>query len=154
MLPDGAYWPKLCQAIGLQDLIDDERFVDSKARYKNMAELIDIFDQTLAAKSRDEWGKIFDEANLIWGPVMGLHEVPQDAHAQELGMFPTIEHPSLGSYNTVNIPMRFATADVKPRGPAPLLGENSEQVLRDFGMDDAAIADLKVAGTIAQREQG
>ena len=38
MLPDGAYWPKLCQAIGLQDPIDDERFVDSKARYKNMAE--------------------------------------------------------------------------------------------------------------------
>jgi crotonobetainyl-CoA:carnitine CoA-transferase CaiB-like acyl-CoA transferase len=153
MLPDAAYWSRLCKAIGLEDLIEDERFVDSKARYKNMAELIDIFDNTLAAKSRDEWGKIFDDANLIWGPVMGLHEVPQDPHAQELGMFPTIEHPELGSYNTVNIPMRFATADVKPRGPAPLLGDNSEQVLRDFGMDNEAIAVLKAAGTIAQREQ-
>jgi crotonobetainyl-CoA:carnitine CoA-transferase CaiB-like acyl-CoA transferase len=49
--------------------------------------------------------------------------------------------------------MRFATADVKPRGPAPLLGDNSEQVLRDFGMDNEAIAVLKAAGTIAQREQ-
>jgi crotonobetainyl-CoA:carnitine CoA-transferase CaiB-like acyl-CoA transferase len=49
--------------------------------------------------------------------------------------------------------MRFATADVKPRGPAPLLGDNSEQVLRDFGMDNEAIAALKAAGTIAQREQ-
>jgi crotonobetainyl-CoA:carnitine CoA-transferase CaiB-like acyl-CoA transferase len=50
MLPDAAYWSRLCKAIGLEDLIEDERFVDSKARYKNMAELIDIFDNTLAAK--------------------------------------------------------------------------------------------------------
>ena len=71
---------------------------------------------------------------------MGLHEVPQDPHAQELGMFPTIEHPELGTYTTVNIPMRFATADVKPQGPAPLLGQHSEQILRDFGMDAAACA--------------
>jgi len=150
MLPDAAYWPRLCEAIGLQEIIADERFVDSKARYRNMAELIGIFDTALAAKSRDEWGKIFDASNLIWGPVMGLHEVPQDTHAQELGMFPTIEHPQLGSYTTVNIPMRFATADVKPQGPAPQIGEHSEQILRDFGIGDAAIAALKNAGTVGQ----
>ena len=150
MLPDAAYWPRLCEAIGLQEIIADERFVDSKARYRNMAELIGIFDTALAAKSRDEWGKIFDAANLIWGPVMGLHEVPQDTHAQELGMFPTIEHPQLGSYTTVNIPMRFATADVKPQGPAPQIGEHSEQILRDFGIGDAAIAALKNAGIVEQ----
>jgi crotonobetainyl-CoA:carnitine CoA-transferase CaiB-like acyl-CoA transferase len=150
MLPDAAYWSRLCEAIGLQEIIDDERFVDSKARYRNMAELIEIFDTALATKSRDEWGKIFDAANLIWGPVMGLHEVPQDPHAQELGMFPTIEHPQLGTYTTVNIPMRFATADVKPQGPAPQIGQHSEQILRDFGMGDEAIAALKNAGTVGQ----
>ena len=152
MLPDAVYWSRLCKAIGLDDIIEDERFIDPKARYKNMAELIGIFDQTLAAKSRDEWGKIFDEAGLIWGPVMGLHEVPQDPHAQELGMFPTIEHPELGTYNTVNIPMRFATADVKPQGPAPLLGQHSEQILRDFGMDATAIAALQDAGTVNKNQ--
>jgi len=150
MLPDAAYWPRLCEAIGLQEIITDARFVDSKARYRNMAELIEIFDTALAAKSRDEWGKIFDAANLIWGPVMGLHEVPQDDHAQELGMFPTIEHPQLGTYTAVNIPMRFATADVKPQGPAPQIGEHSEQILRDFGIGDAAIAALKNAGIVEQ----
>ena len=150
MLPDAAYWSRLCEAIGLQDIIEDELFIDSKARYRNMAALIDIFDKALAAKSRDEWGKIFDAANLIWGPVMGLHEVPQDPHAQELGMFPTIEHPRLGAYTTVNIPMRFATADVKPRGPAPLIGEHSVQILRDFDLGDEAIDALKNAGTVRQ----
>ena len=72
MLPDAAYWPRLCEAIGLQEIIADERFIDSKARYRNMAELIEIFDNALAAKSRDEWGKIFDAANLIWESRYGL----------------------------------------------------------------------------------
>jgi crotonobetainyl-CoA:carnitine CoA-transferase CaiB-like acyl-CoA transferase len=150
MLPDGAYWSRLCKAIGLDDIIEDERFIDSKARYRNMAALIAIFDEALATKSRDEWGKIFDDASLIWGPVMGLHEVPQDPHAQELGMFPSIEHPELGSYTTVNIPMRFATADVKPQGPAPQIGEHSEKILRDFGLTNDTIAALQDAGTVGQ----
>ncbi|GIS19697.1 MAG: hypothetical protein CM15mP120_16130 [Pseudomonadota bacterium] len=49
------------------------------------------------------------------GPVMGLHEVPQDPHAQELGMFPKISHPELGDYTTVNIPMRLPTPMSAPR---------------------------------------
>ena len=52
---------------------------------------------------------------------MGLHEVPQDPHAQELGMFLKISHPELGDYTTVNIPMRFANADVRP-GPISTVG--------------------------------
>ena len=50
----------------------------------------------------------------------------------------------------MNIPMRFATADVKPQGPAPQIGQHSEQILRDFGMGDEAIAALKNAGTVGQ----
>jgi crotonobetainyl-CoA:carnitine CoA-transferase CaiB-like acyl-CoA transferase len=113
-----------------------------------MAELIDLIDNALSVKSRDEWGKIFDEAGLIWGPVMGLHEVPQDPHAQELGMFPKISHPELGDYTTVNIPMRFANADVNPKGPSPLLGEHTQQVLENAGFSAADISDLRSQGIV------
>ena len=40
MMPDAAYWPKICSAINLEHLIEDERFIDSSARYKLMPELI------------------------------------------------------------------------------------------------------------------
>jgi crotonobetainyl-CoA:carnitine CoA-transferase CaiB-like acyl-CoA transferase len=72
MMPDAAYWPRVAKCLGLEQLLTDERFVDPSARYKNMGALIDLFDAELAKKSRDEWGKIFDDAGLIWGPVMGL----------------------------------------------------------------------------------
>ncbi|HBK17225.1 MAG TPA: CoA transferase, partial [Gammaproteobacteria bacterium] len=44
MLPDAAYWSRICTCIGRPDLIEDERFADTKARYRNMAELVDLFD--------------------------------------------------------------------------------------------------------------
>ena len=148
MLPDPAYWPRVCQAINLEHLIDDERFADSSSRYRNMAELVGLFDEALSAKSRDEWGEIFDKAGLIWGPVMGLHEVTQDPHAIELGMFPKIEHPEHGAYNTVNIPMRFKNADVRPRGPAPKIGEHTQTVLQAAGMSEDEIQALASAEII------
>ncbi|MDG2277475.1 MAG: CoA transferase, partial [Pseudomonadales bacterium] len=139
MLPDTAYWPRMCQAIDVEGLIDDERFADASARYRNMAELIDLMDAALAKRSRDEWGEVFDKAGLIWGPVMGLHEVPQDPHAIELGLFPQVQHPEAGAYTTVNIPMRFANADVRPRGPSPAVGEHTTKVLLDNGFSQEEI---------------
>ena len=148
MMPDAAYWPRVAKCLGLEQLLTDERFVDPSTRYKNMGALIELFDAELAKKSRDEWGKIFDDAGLIWGPVMGLHEVPQDPHAVEIGMFPKIEHPEHGTYTTVNIPMRFATADVKPQGPAPLIGQHTDEILALSGFSEAEISALKEAKII------
>ena len=150
MMPDTAYWARMCQAIGVEELIDDERFRDSSVRYRNMAELIDLIDKALAKRSRNEWGEIFDKTGLIWGPVMGLHEVPQDPHAIELGMFPKLEHADAGPYPTVNAPMRFATADVGPRGPSPRIGEHTNKVLTDFGFSQAEIESMLEANTIGR----
>ena len=63
----------------------------------------------------------------------------------EIGMFPTIEHPEHGTYTTVNIPMRFATADVKPQGPAPLIGQHTDEILALSGFSEAEISALKEA---------
>ena len=150
MMPDTAYWAPMCRAIGIEELIDDERFIDSRARYRNMAELIDLLDTALAKKSRDDWGSIFDKAGLIWGPVLGLHEVAQDPHAIELGMFPEMEHREAGVYRTVNIPMRFARTQVKPRSPAPDIGEHTSSVLAELGFSEEEIDAMSKAKTIGR----
>ncbi|MBT7333707.1 MAG: CoA transferase [Gammaproteobacteria bacterium] len=148
MMPDAVYWSRLCEAIDVEHLIEDPRFIDSRSRYRNMAALIELIDAALSLKSRDQWGKLFDKAGLIWGPVLGLHEVPQDPHAQAIGLFPTVAHPDIGEYQTVNIPMRFATADVKPQGPAPLLGQHTKDVLSNHGLSEQDIQSLLDSGTI------
>lgn len=147
MLDAGA-WERLCGAIGREAWLEDKRYVDARSRYRNMRELVDAIDATLAAKSRDEWGEIFDAKGLIWGPVLGLHEVVDDDHANDIGMFPVINHPELGPYRTINAPMRFLTAEVKPRGPAPTLGQHSREILSAAGLSPADIDALIEKGAV------
>jgi len=141
-MPEESAWPRLCRVIGRTQWLDDPRFVDARARYQNMAALVDGIDAALAAKGRDEWGVLFDAQGMIWGPVLALHEVAADPHAHAIGLFPEIQHTQLGAYRTVNAPMRFHTADVKPRSPAPALGEHSREVLRGLGITATEIDHL------------
>ncbi len=147
MLDAGA-WERFCRALGREDWLEDPRFADGKGRYRHMAELVDGVDATLAQKTRDEWGKIFDEAGLIWGPVLTLDETASDPHAHAIGVFPEIEHPTLGAYRTVNVPFRFTTADVRPRGPAPALGADTQAVLERAGLTPEEIDALRSSRTV------
>ena len=148
MLDAGA-WERLCRALGREDWLDDERFGTPKDRYRRMPELVEAIDAVLAARTRDEWGSIFDEHGVIWGPVLSLHEVPDDPHAQAIGLFPTVRHPELGTYRTVNAPLRFATAEVCPRGPAPTLGEHTREVLAGLGYANEDIERLYDSSVVA-----
>ena len=147
-MPEQSAWPRLCKVIGLEHLLDEPRLATQKQRFDNMAEVVAAVDGALAAKSRDEWGVLFDAAGLIWGPVLSLDEVAGDAQANSLGLFPTIEHPERGEYRTVRTPMRFATADVRPRGPSPAIGQHTRDVLTNAGLDAAAIDDLVARGVV------
>jgi crotonobetainyl-CoA:carnitine CoA-transferase CaiB-like acyl-CoA transferase len=139
---------KLCKALEKPEWLIDERFVDGRSRYRNMAVLVEAIDVVLANKGRDEWGVIFDANNIVWGPVMSLDEVPEDPQAQAIDMFPNMQHPELGTYQTVRAPMRFFNAEVKPGGPAPVLGENTLEVLRSVGIEGEEMQELVQLGCV------
>lgn len=149
-MPEAGAWPRFCKAIGVEHLLDDDRLQDIKGRFDNMAELVATIDEALSAKSRDEWGEIFDEQKLIWGPVLGLHEVATDPQAEAIGLFPTIEHPERGSYRTVRPPIRLRGVDTSPKRSAPVVGEHTRSVLADAGFDAATIDRLMADGAITE----
>ena len=113
-----------------------------------MGELVHGIDEALSVKSRDEWGKIFDENGFIWGPVLGLHEVAQDPQANSIGLFPTINHPDFGDYRSVHGPFRFRGLDVSPKSPAPGIGQHSVELLESAGYTDDEIRQLQSTGAV------
>ena len=147
-MPGEAAWKKLCRVIGREDWLSDPRLQDLKGRFDNMPELVAGIDAALATRSRDEWGKIFDAESFIWGPVLGLHEVAVDPQAHAIGLFPQIHSDVIGDYATVRIPMRFHTADVGPKGPAPALGQHTREVLLGAGWSAAEVTALIDAGAV------
>jgi crotonobetainyl-CoA:carnitine CoA-transferase CaiB-like acyl-CoA transferase len=149
-MPEASAWPRFCTALGLDRLLDDARFEHVRGRFEHMSELVDAIDDALSERSRDEWGVIFDEHGLIWGPVLGLHEVATDPQAEAIGLFPTIVHPERGEYRSVRVPMRFRDVDTAPKRRAPTLGEHTRSVLSSAGYDDDAIDRLVAEGRIAE----
>ena len=148
-MPEPFWWPRFCTALGMPDWIEDERYADARGRYQNMATLVPAIDQILAQKSRDAWGQVFDEHGIIWGPVLGLHEVPSDPQAEAINLFPKMTANGLGDYRTVRIPMNFHTIDVTPDAPAPRAGEHTTQVLTGLGYTEDEVAALHKARVVA-----
>ena len=146
---DAGAWERLCGALGRQEWLHDDRYDTPKNRYRRMPELVEAIDEVLSARTRDEWGSIFDEHGVIWGPVLSLHEVPDDPQARALGLFPTVEHPELGTYPTVNAPIRSTTLEVKPRGPAPAIGEHTRELLAGLHYAASEIQRLYDSGVVA-----
>lgn len=147
-MPLESAWPQYCKALGLTELISDERFVDMRSRFHNMPALVELLDERFRTRTRDEWGVIFDEHKIVWGPVLGLHEVVADPQAEALDMFPTVTDPDIGDYRTVAMPMKFKTAPVGPKGPMPRMGEHTRKVLAEAGYAADEIDALLDAGAV------
>lgn len=148
-MPEASAWPKFCNAIGREEWLDDERLQDPGSRYRLMHELVPKIDESLSTRSRDEWGEIFDEAGLIWGPVLALHEVVDDPQARAIGLFPQLSNDDIGAYRTVNIPMRFRNAEVGPQRSAPKAGEHTRELLARAGFTAGEIDALYRQGKVA-----
>lgn len=142
------WWEPFCRTMELDQLLDDDRFDSIRSRYQNMPDLMEIIDTHFTGKTMSEWGQILDDAGLIWGPAASLTELASDPHAAAVGLFPEIEHPESGTFRTVATPITIPDANVFPRGPAPKLGEHTDAVLGELGLDAEAIDRLRAAGSI------
>jgi crotonobetainyl-CoA:carnitine CoA-transferase CaiB-like acyl-CoA transferase len=146
-MPEVRWWPPFCAAFGHPEWVADPRFDTMRNRFDNMPELIALMDAEFATRPRDEWGRLFDEAGLIWGPASTLAELAADQQAEATGLFPTIDHPA-GRFRTVAVPVHIDGADVGPRGPAPDIGQHTEEVLEAAGFTPGEVAALAAAGVV------
>jgi len=121
-------FPALLEAIGRQDLLDDERFSTPPARAEHAAALTEVIEAWTNQHDKREVMQAFASRGIPCGAVLDTAEVLKDAHLQERGMIAEIEHPTRGTYTTVGCPLRLSDSPVDLR-PAPLLGEQTEQVL-------------------------
>ncbi len=139
---------RFAKALGREDWLQDERFADGRSRYRNMPALVDEVDAVMKTRTRDEWGALFDDAGVIWGPVQTLEEVADDHQADAIGLFPTVTHATRGDYRSVRIPMRIHGSSIGPQGPAPECGQHTDAILAEAGLSEKEIEQLVKSGAI------
>jgi crotonobetainyl-CoA:carnitine CoA-transferase CaiB-like acyl-CoA transferase len=127
------YWPKFCDALGIQHLENDPRFATTVKRRENSKELTPLIDEVFKTKNRDEWTKLLDEkgGGIAYSPVLRPTDLANDQQAFENGYIAEIDHPSLGMIKVVGNPVSFSETPVKVDGCAPQFGQHTEEVLLD-----------------------
>jgi len=109
----------------------------------------------VAGMTRDEAVRFFVDAEVPIAPVYDLDEVVKDPHLKERGMFKEINHPTAGSYQAVNFPVKFSETPGGIEGPAPMLGEHTAEILREIlGYSDDRIKRLVKDGVVSIADGG
>src|SRR3954468_16885962 len=146
LLNEDRQWPTLARCLGREDLVSDPRFETRKDRHARSLELIKIFDEIFAGKNLAEWRKILDGNGLVFGVVGILDDIPGDKQMLENEVLVPFEGDTM---LTVNSPIWVdGSKKVQPRRP-PAIGQHSDEILRGFGYDDAAIRQLRASGAVA-----
>lgn len=132
------YWPNVCKALGLAELEHDPRFNSIEARGENARELIAIFDEKFATKTRDEWMGIFKKEGLIYTPIQTPTEVVNDPQALANDYIIWVDHPVWGRIKMIGFPWMFSDTPASCRREAPEFGQHTEEILLelDYTWDD------------------
>jgi crotonobetainyl-CoA:carnitine CoA-transferase CaiB-like acyl-CoA transferase len=146
--PEERYWPSFCEATGKTDLLNDPRFTDDVGRPINFVELIEIFDEVFATRTRDEWMEIFRERGLMFSSVQHISEVTSDPQALANDYVVPFDHPTQGRVNLPGYPVHFSACRSGTRGAAPTLGQHTDEILLEIGYGDSEIDVLRQEGVI------
>ncbi|MBI1922489.1 MAG: CoA transferase [Geobacter sp.] len=126
-----SHWQRFCNAVGLGDTVrDDPRFATNAGRLKHHLELIALLESIFIQKEAEHWLEKIRSADIPCGPINSLDEALDDPHVQQRGMLVEFEHP-MGMIKVLGSPLRLSGTPVTYRRRPPLLGEHTEEVLRE-----------------------
>ncbi|MET9388290.1 CoA transferase [Streptomyces sp. NPDC002928] len=147
-------WEGLCRVLGVDELIDDERFLDAARRLRNKEELWAILEERFAQRPAAEWVDLLSATSVPAAPVRNVLEALADARAAADGSLVVVRADE-AAFENVSTPIRFeSTAEVEPAYP-PALGGNTVDILVDeLGVPASEVDSLIADGVVAARALG
>jgi crotonobetainyl-CoA:carnitine CoA-transferase CaiB-like acyl-CoA transferase len=127
------HWRRFFVLSGHAEMADDPRFATIAGRTEHIAHLYAFLAQVFETKTTAEWVALLSEADI---PVIEMNTpatLLDDPHMQAVGFFAEQEHPSEGTIRTLGIPQQWSESAPELRYPAPRLGEQTAQLLAEYG---------------------
>ena len=140
------HWRTFCELAGRPELAEDERFIDMATRLQNINQSYRVTGEIIATRDRADWLALLGETNVPMMVVNTLDDLIDDPHLVESGFWQEAEHPTEGRVRMSSPPMNFGRTPASIRAMAPRLGEHSQEILREAGLDQATIDSMLAAG--------
>lgn len=145
---DGQF-EKFCQVGKCEELLSDDKCSTAVARVTHRAYVTDVCNAVTAKQSTKWWLENLEAAGVGCAPILHLDEVFADPHVQARDMVLKMDIPGLEkSADLIGSPMKFSKTEVNYRMPPPVLGEHTDDVLREAGFSENEIAELKNAKAV------
>ncbi|MCA8295141.1 CoA transferase [Burkholderia sp. AU30198] len=140
---------KFVEVGGPPGLADDERFATNPSRVRHRDTLVPILAEMVKARDKADWIGALEAAGVPCGPINDLDEVFDNEQVVARGMQVSLPHPCGADAKLVRNPIRMSATPPDARTAPPLLGAQTDDVLRDMlGYDDAKIASLRAKQAI------
>jgi crotonobetainyl-CoA:carnitine CoA-transferase CaiB-like acyl-CoA transferase len=135
---------KLCTVLGIDEIPVDPRFSTNGERVKNRYELHDLLEKETQKYSVDLLIQMLRSGDVPCSPINSLDKVMTDEQVNVLGLIKQVEHSRVNDYKMVDIPFAINNVRSTLQNVAPMLGEHSEEVLKQIGYTDNEINQLLV----------
>ncbi len=138
-----AIWERFCQSIDKMDWNEDPRFSTADARSANRDVLNAMIEEVVRSKTTAEWVDIFIAAGVPSGPIYNIGEAFEDPQVKHLEAAKSLPHPSLGDITLPSQPMSLSRTPSSFTKHPPDAGEQTDEILAEYGYDAETIADLR-----------
>ena len=125
-------WQKFCKLARIEHLIADPRYATNPKRVENRKDLIPYLQGIFLQKTSAEWLRLLAEAEIPNGPINTIDRVFADPQVVAREMVVEMDHPATGKYRVVGSPLKLSETPVQYRISPPLLGEHTQEILRDI----------------------
>lgn len=137
------FWQRFCDAADVPEAARTHWPTGDEARRCR-----DAVAAIFARRSRDEWARLAEEADIPLTPVNSMEEAFRHPQLRHRKMLLEVEHPTEGTVPQLGFPIKLSGTPCEIRSAAPLLGEHTQEILAAAGYDPAAIAALREGGAI------
>ena len=139
---------RCCDVVGLPTLVRDQRFATNPSRVVNAVELKDVLSRALERHPRSYWLERLTAAGVPCGAVRDVAEVLSDPQVAARNMIEAVEHVALGPIRVLGVPIKLSGTPGAVRSAPPTLGQHTETVLEELGLDRDAARALRRDGVI------
>ena len=140
-------WPKLAKALGREDWLSDSRFEDG-GLVKNQEDLRQEFSLEFANRDTEEINYLLKESGVTFGFIGKITDCKDDEQFLQTETIVPMDHEKMPGLFTIDSPIKIVDEPKKQPYRAPILGEHTQEILKEIGMKEDKINELKEKGTI------